>query len=201
LAGFINTPASERRAASPAARQPLAEPKGPQPTRSVAGIAAGGATGTPRPHIASVQGMFLSRPFRRVIANIAAFSPLEFGAFLGRPKVTETKPQRIEPTPPPAAEPRPPTVRPPDRDEPAIAPVAKWTEADVTEHPDLEAAPATESAGPSKLAGKLKGFRSRREWRWAFASKQPFAHRKAEASKGGPKVRYRVLPERKVSPR
>lgn len=178
----------------------MVERRGPQ-LRAIAGIATGGVAATAvgggvSPTSAAASNVpKLLRPLRRAIANIAAFSPLEFGQFLSRPTVTETKPQRIEPTPPPTAEPRPPTVTPPS--EPAIAGVAKWTEADITEHPDLEAAPATETGGPSKLAGKLRGFRSRREWRWAFASKQPFAHRKAHASKGGPKVRYRVLPERK----
>ena len=37
-------------------------------------------------------------------------------------------------------------------------------------------------------------FRSKRQWRWAFATDQPFAHRWAHETPGGPKKRYRQLP-------
>jgi hypothetical protein len=43
------------------------------------------------------------------------------------------------------------------------------------------------------------GFKSRKQWRWAFASHQSFAHQKAHRTKGGPIVRYRRLPESKHS--
>lgn len=40
------------------------------------------------------------------------------------------------------------------------------------------------------------GFRSKKQWRWAFATHQPFAHKWAHKTPGGPKVRYRRLPTR-----
>jgi len=42
------------------------------------------------------------------------------------------------------------------------------------------------------------GFKSRRQWRWAFAQKKPWARAAAHATAGGPKVRYRRLAERKA---
>lgn len=38
------------------------------------------------------------------------------------------------------------------------------------------------------------GFRSKAQWRWAFATKKPFAHRWAHATEGGPRKRFRRLP-------
>jgi hypothetical protein len=45
------------------------------------------------------------------------------------------------------------------------------------------------------------GFKSKKQWRWAFASHQPWARKKAHKTKGGKKVRYRRLPESKHSGR
>lgn len=42
-----------------------------------------------------------------------------------------------------------------------------------------------------------KGFRSKAQWRWAFATKQSWARKKAHETPGGPKVRYRRLPKKK----
>lgn len=41
------------------------------------------------------------------------------------------------------------------------------------------------------------GFGSRAQWRWAFASKQPWARSAAHSTKGGPRVRYHRLPGHK----
>lgn len=43
------------------------------------------------------------------------------------------------------------------------------------------------------------GFKSKKQWKWAFATHQPWAHEKAHKTKGGPKVRYRRLPASKHS--
>jgi|KBSSwiStaDraftv2_1062776.scaffolds.fasta_scaffold105552_7 hypothetical protein len=40
------------------------------------------------------------------------------------------------------------------------------------------------------------GFRSKKQWRWAFATHQKFAHKWAHETPGGKKVRYRRLPTR-----
>lgn len=54
-----------------------------------------------------------------------------------------------------------------------------------------------------KKAGKKKatyhGFKSKKQWRWAFATKQPWASEKAHKTKGGPVTRYRRLPASKHS--
>lgn len=42
-----------------------------------------------------------------------------------------------------------------------------------------------------------KGFKSKKQWRWAFATKQPWARKKAHETKGGKKTRYRRLPASK----
>lgn len=96
-------------------------------------------------------------------------------------------------TEPPRATPRPPTVTP---SESAIPTITPWTPADITP----EAAPARPTRGPSKLSAKFKGFRSKAQWRWAFAAHKPWAHKAARETKGGPKARYRLLPERKGPP-
>ena len=52
------------------------------------------------------------------------------------------------------------------------------------------------------MANKRKtyaGFKSKKQWKWAFASKQPWAHEKAHKTKGGKGVRYRRLPASKHS--
>jgi len=40
-------------------------------------------------------------------------------------------------------------------------------------------------------------FYSRAQWRWAFATHQPWAKKHARKTPGGPVVRYRALPMRK----
>ncbi|UOW93336.1 hypothetical protein SEA_LABELLE_10 [Mycobacterium phage Labelle] len=54
-------------------------------------------------------------------------------------------------------------------------------------------------AGKKKKRGTYRGFKSRKQWRWAFATKQPWAREKAHKTKGGKKIRYRRLPESKHS--
>jgi hypothetical protein len=44
------------------------------------------------------------------------------------------------------------------------------------------------------------GFVSRAQWRWSFATRQPWARRTARKTAGGPTVRYRRLPARKGAP-
>jgi hypothetical protein len=46
-----------------------------------------------------------------------------------------------------------------------------------------------------------KGFTSKAQWRWAFATKKPWARRKARETEGGPKTRFRRLPTRKGTPK
>lgn len=55
--------------------------------------------------------------------------------------------------------------------------------------------------GVGKKHGSYRGFKSKKQWRWAFASKQPFADKKAHETAGGPRVRYKRLPESKHSGR
>lgn len=43
------------------------------------------------------------------------------------------------------------------------------------------------------------GYKSKKQWRWAFATNQPWAREKAHKTKGGKVVRYRRLPESKHS--
>lgn len=54
-----------------------------------------------------------------------------------------------------------------------------------------------------KKSGKKRktyaGFKSKKQWRWAFANKKSWAHEKAHKTKGGKKIRYRRLPESKHS--
>lgn len=52
-----------------------------------------------------------------------------------------------------------------------------------------------------KRKATYHGFKSKKQWRWAFASKQPWAREKAHKTKGGKVVRYRRLPESKFSGR
>ena len=42
-------------------------------------------------------------------------------------------------------------------------------------------------------------FKSKAQWRWAWATRQPWARRHAHATPGGKKTRYRRLPRRKAS--
>lgn len=51
--------------------------------------------------------------------------------------------------------------------------------------------------GKSRKGGGYKGFKSKAQWRWAFATKKSWARKKAEETAGGPKTRYRRLPVRK----
>ena len=45
--------------------------------------------------------------------------------------------------------------------------------------------------------GGYRGFKSRKQWRWAFASHQPWAREKANKTAGGSVARYRRLPRSK----
>ena len=40
-------------------------------------------------------------------------------------------------------------------------------------------------------------FRSKKQWKWAFATKQSFARRWAHETKGGKVKRYRKLPNKR----
>jgi hypothetical protein len=110
--------------------------------------------------------------------------------------VETTGPRKLSVPEPPRSRPRPAADVEPPGEPPTITP---WSESDIT--PDD--APATRpEASPSKLRGVAGGFKSRAQWRKFFADPRlrRFAHRKAHASKGGPRVRYRILPERKGPP-
>lgn len=48
-----------------------------------------------------------------------------------------------------------------------------------------------------KRGGGKPPFRSKAQWRWAFATKKRWARRWAHKTPGGPKVRYRRLPRKK----
>lgn len=50
-----------------------------------------------------------------------------------------------------------------------------------------------------KKHGTYRGFKSKKQWRWAWASHQPWADQKSHRTAGGPRVRYRRLPESKHS--
>jgi hypothetical protein len=135
----------------------------------------------------------------RPLAKLANFGPEFMGSVLSRPSApprTVTQAPLSTPSTPQAT-PRPPAIAPALPDAPTITP---WTTADIT--PEPPAAVARPSSAPAKPTGKFKGFASRAQWRKFFADSKlrPFAHKKAHASKGGPKVRYRVLPERKGPP-
>ncbi len=41
------------------------------------------------------------------------------------------------------------------------------------------------------------GFKSKKQWKWAFARGKTWAREKAHKTKGGRKVRYRRLPRNK----
>lgn len=43
-------------------------------------------------------------------------------------------------------------------------------------------------------------FASKKQWRWAFATRQPWARKHAHETPGGKKVRYQRLPTRKRAP-
>jgi hypothetical protein len=55
---------------------------------------------------------------------------------------------------------------------------------------------------PRGRRGRHTGFKSKAQWRlfWASPKLRRYAHDKAHATKGGPKVRYRRLPARKGAP-
>jgi hypothetical protein len=48
------------------------------------------------------------------------------------------------------------------------------------------------------MSGKPKAFKSKAQWKYFFASPklERYARQKAEATPGGPKVRYKRLPAR-----
>jgi hypothetical protein len=45
----------------------------------------------------------------------------------------------------------------------------------------------------AKKLGGYKGFKSKKQWRWAFANMKTFAHKKAHETKGG----WKALPKNK----
>lgn len=49
----------------------------------------------------------------------------------------------------------------------------------------------------NRKGGTYHGYRSKAQWRWAFATHKSWAREKARRTKGGPKIRYRRLPGRK----
>ncbi|QPX62210.1 hypothetical protein PBI_INDLOVU_75 [Mycobacterium phage Indlovu] len=51
----------------------------------------------------------------------------------------------------------------------------------------------------ARRGGGYRGFKSKKQWRWAYATGQPWAHKKAHETKGGKVVRYRRLPASKHS--
>jgi len=51
----------------------------------------------------------------------------------------------------------------------------------------------------ARRGGGYRGFKSKKQWRWAWATHQPWARKKSHETKGGPKVRYRRLPASKHS--
>lgn len=61
------------------------------------------------------------------------------------------------------------------------------------------AARGNAAPGVGKKRGTYRGFKSKKQWRWAWASKQPWADQKSHRTAGGPRVRYRRLPESKHS--
>lgn len=50
-----------------------------------------------------------------------------------------------------------------------------------------------------KKRGSYAGYKSKKQWRWAFATHQPWAREKAHKTAGGKGVRYRRLPASKHS--
>lgn len=52
-----------------------------------------------------------------------------------------------------------------------------------------------------KRKATYHGFKSKKQWRWAFATKKSWAREKAHKTAGGKVVRYRRLPESKHSGR
>ncbi len=58
------------------------------------------------------------------------------------------------------------------------------------------------SAARPRLARKgappRRGFVSKKQWRWAYVNRMPWAGRITDETKGGPRVRYRRLPTWKV---
>ncbi|AAN02063.1 gp9 [Mycobacterium phage Barnyard] len=49
----------------------------------------------------------------------------------------------------------------------------------------------------AKRKSKKGRFRSKAQWRWAFANKKSWARKWAHKTPGGKKVRYRKLPRKK----
>lgn len=45
---------------------------------------------------------------------------------------------------------------------------------------------------------RSQGFASKQQWKWAWATRQPWARKHAHATPGGKKARYRRLPRRKA---
>jgi len=65
-------------------------------------------------------------------------------------------------------------------------------------------APAARATPGKRLARKgappRHGFVSKAQWRFAFATDQPWAHSVAHKTPGGKKLRYDRLPTRKTAP-
>lgn len=51
-----------------------------------------------------------------------------------------------------------------------------------------------------RRGGGYRGFKSKAQWRWAWATHKPWARKKAHETKGGKVTRYRRLPRRKGGP-
>lgn len=213
MSGFLSYPDAERRTPERLGVRQSPATEGKAYPVSVAGIAASagavaeGAAGAsphslPNPTAAGAP-LHLLRPLAATLARIAEFGPVEFaaGMKLPPPSAPTTAPRVVTPptVEPPTVAPHTPAISPPPTDAPPS--VAQWTTADITEHPEPEAAPATHTGGPSKMTGRgRKKFVSKKQWRWAFATHKPWADRWAKKTPGGPKVRYRVLPTRKGPP-
>ena len=60
--------------------------------------------------------------------------------------------------------------------------------------------PAKRRRLATKGAPPKHGFVSRQQWKWAFATRQPWAREHAHKTKGGKGVRFRRLPPRKGGP-
>ncbi|AKF14644.1 hypothetical protein AVJ28_gp75 [Mycobacterium phage Baee] len=54
-------------------------------------------------------------------------------------------------------------------------------------------------SGGGRGGGGYRGFKSKKQWRWAYATHQPWARKKAHETKGGKITRYRRLPASKHS--
>jgi len=70
--------------------------------------------------------------------------------------------------------------------------------------PRLHSATGNVGAFSARSGGRgggrgYRGFKSKKQWRWAWATGQPWARKKSHETAGGPIVRYRRLPASKHS--